>query len=233
MLYKDTIVTLCVDKSGNRYSHEKIDQNSPQICLYDALHYIANENKYALHDLIFHNIPVRDRLREVGLRQLLDEFMCLYSPWNMRNILDEFYRKTGDVKLAAFDIQLYRVDEVVKIWGQEIGNLETISQNTEIFIDRGGPFRIIDFADWGYHVGQAEEPYPCFDSEDWANEDRHYQNYIIRKDYIIDEEMERFYCVDTNGNACRVHEETPEEMLPMIYYKGDGDFMLVATKKNS
>ena len=32
-------------------------------------------------------------------------------------------------------------------------------------------------------------------------------------------------------NYCMVHENIPEENLPILYYKGDGKYMLLATKR--
>lgn len=215
MLYKDVIVTLRVDKSRFHYSHEKIDDNSPQICLYDALHYIANGDKYALHDLIFHNIPVRDRLRKVGLRQLLDEFMCLYSPWNMRDILDEFYRRWGDVKLAAFDIQLYSVADKVAILGGVV-DLKSLIKGQKHSNSDGMPI----------YAAKAAYRYPCFDAEDYANEDRYYQYYILRDNPISAEEF-----ADFKKRTEQLDEKTPPDLLPMAYYVGEGAYMLVATRK--
>lgn len=235
MLAKDTIVTLRIRKEDNHYAHEKIDPNSPQICLYDALRHIADENQYALHDLVFHNIPIRDRLRELGLRALLDELKYIHPLDNLDDIFNSFYKMWNDVVLSNFDIQLYRIDEVVSLWGQEIGNYERIKNSAEICSDHGGAYRIKDECDvdWDYHVGEISQPYPCFDSEDWANEDRYYQNFIIRQKPITEEEMKSFYELAMRGNYSRLHENTPEDMLPILYYKGDGDFMLVGTKKLS
>lgn len=80
------------------------------------------------------------------------------------------------------------------------------------------------------HVGEVWRPYPRFDSEDEAD-NRSYQNYIIRTAPISDEEMLRLVNLNSRINDCRVHEQTPEDMLPMVYYEGDGKTMLLATRQ--
>lgn len=69
-----------------------------------------------------------------------------------------------------------------------------------------------------------------FDSSVWGD-DRTYQNYIIRDHPIGNVEMIRFHDLPSGSNAIRVYEHIPTSMLPMVYYSGDGNYMLVATKK--
>lgn len=235
MLTNDTIVTLCIYEEDNIYTIAKSGPDSSKIRLYDALHYIAEKNKYALADLVFRNIPIRDRLREIGLRELLNELKAIHPLDKLDEIFNEFYKESNDVVVSDFDIQLYHKDEAIKLWGQEIGNLEKIKNCSEINVHYRGVQRTKEEKeiDWGFHVGDTSQLYPCFDSEDWASEDRYYQNYIIRKSPITDDEMQAFFEIKARYNFTRLHERTPADMLPILYYKGEGDFMLLGTRKKN
>ena len=79
------------------------------------------------------------------------------------------------------------------------------------------------------HVGEMWMPYPCFDAEDFANEDRTYQNYVLREQPITQDDMKALSELPSKGNECRISECMPAEVLPIVFYVGDGDTMLVAT----
>ena len=78
------------------------------------------------------------------------------------------------------------------------------------------------------HVGELWMSYPCFDSSDYLYENRTYQNYILRERPITFEDMERLRKLPSGMNAQRLSPSVPEDMLPMVYYVGDGDTMIVA-----
>ena len=80
------------------------------------------------------------------------------------------------------------------------------------------------------HIGELYEKYPCFDAEDYANENRYYQNFIFRKYPITNDDLETLYDLPQSTNFCKVTEQIPEEVLPILYYKGEGSTMLLATK---
>lgn len=77
-------------------------------------------------------------------------------------------------------------------------------------------------------VGEYSESYPTFDCYD-SSDNRSYQNYIIRKYPITDDE---FRAISELGhcNCCTITEETPLNYLPLVYYRGEGGFMLVAQR---
>ncbi len=81
----------------------------------------------------------------------------------------------------------------------------------------------------GLHVGELWESYPTFDSYD-ASDDRSYDNIIIRKRPISARDLKLLSEVKREMNACRVHENIPEELLPIIYHDGDNGYILVASK---
>lgn len=73
--------------------------------------------------------------------------------------------------------------------------------------------------------------YPKFDSSD-ACDDRSYDNYIIRKREITNTDMNRLFKVPSCRNAMRIHETIPTELLPVLYYGGSEDYMLLASAKS-
>lgn len=90
------------------------------------------------------------------------------------------------------------------------------------FVETGG------YAD--IHIGELYEKYPCFDAEDYANENRYYQNFIFRKQPVTNDDLETLYDLPQSTNFCKVTEQIPKEVLPMLYYRGEGSIMLLATK---
>ena len=46
--------------------------------------------------------------------------------------------------------------------------------------------------------------------------------------------MEQYFkTVSSPMDFCMVHEEIPKEFLPILYYNGDSDHVLLATEKRS
>lgn len=97
------------------------------------------------------------------------------------------------------------------------------------------------------YVVIVDKRYPCFDSEDYANENRYYQNYYLTTDRAKAERI----CKETEMEykyECRERGEEPqypvlepmfsmskieEHHLPYIYYHGEGDFMEVVQNRNA
>ena len=81
------------------------------------------------------------------------------------------------------------------------------------------------------HIGHFYESYPVFDSYDLAD-DRTYQNYIFCATPITENDMKDAFKNFHGFNFSMVHENMPEENLPILYYRGDGKYMLLATAKS-
>ena len=71
-----------------------------------------------------------------------------------------------------------------------------------------------------------------FDSSD-ASDGRSYNNYIISCNSLVEPMME-IYCsqVSVRSYFCMVHEDIPPYLLPILYYDGDSDCVLLATAKD-
>ena len=81
----------------------------------------------------------------------------------------------------------------------------------------------------GLHVVCIYEPYPCFDSEDYANEDRDYSNYFFSTRPFTKQQIDRLSKLPGRCNAQIVCDTMPEWSAPAVYYRGDGEKMVVAT----
>ena len=46
------------------------------------------------------------------------------------------------------------------------------------------------------------------------------------------EQMQQYANIKLESNYCMVHEHIPAENLPILYYVGDGPYMVLATKKS-
>lgn len=81
----------------------------------------------------------------------------------------------------------------------------------------------------GLYVLQMYEPYPCFDSDDYANEDRDYCNYFFSDRPFTNQQIEALAQIKAEMNSRIINDQTPEWAFPAIYYRGDGNIMIVAT----
>ena len=76
-------------------------------------------------------------------------------------------------------------------------------------------------------ISNRWEPFPCFDSYDYANENRRYNNYCFcSKDSDQWKEVEKLKLQDSN--FCLVGEGLPKELLPMVYVNDEYKLMIYA-----
>ena len=213
--------------------------------LQEAVHYVQKMpgGLYVYIDtIVLYNIRFRDCLRSKGLdgviRMLIDEAPEIAKE---DKALDDLRLKwTSRMKehIADYDIQCLPKDSLIYIDGYWFNGLSDIKSKTEI---SGNPSYY--FRKWyvsvenmqnpsGLHIGNISKSYPTFDSYD-SSDDRSYNNYVFSKKPFTEELMER-YCkeIDINSNFCMVHENIPEEFLPILYYDGDSDCVLLATAKS-
>ena len=93
------------------------------------------------------------------------------------------------------------------------------------------------------YVVIIEHLYPCFDSEDYANENRYYQNYYFttdrKKAERICEETVTGYTFTGKPQLYPILEpafsmgKIEEHHLPYIYYHGEGSLMQIVQNKNA
>ncbi len=78
----------------------------------------------------------------------------------------------------------------------------------------------------GVFVGEDSERYPCFDSEDYATENRYYWNIVFAKSKEeLDDKLEELRNMPSHCN----YDKLNESMAPMVYWEGDRYFDAMAT----
>ena len=162
-----------------------------------------------------------------------------YGPYLYRKNVYEVGNGYAERVLPPFDttrevtIQNVSINNEMEILGHVFHGLKDIQEHVEMSLYRSYSRGQADVrnakARCNIHVGEMWMPYPCFDAEDYANEYRTYQNYILRERPITQDDMKTLSELPSKGNECRISECMPAEMLPLVYYVGDGDTMLVAT----
>ena len=79
----------------------------------------------------------------------------------------------------------------------------------------------------GIYVGKDAERYPCFDSEDYASEDRFFWNIVFaRSKEELDRKLVELKSVSPQTN----YNKFSETLAPMIYWGGDNIYDVIATE---
>lgn len=192
-------------------------------------------------DIVLYNIRFRDCLREEGIegviKKLFDEAPEIAYETDALDNLKEKWRGRMKERIADYDIRCLPKDDWILIEDCLFDGLNDIDSQAEIC---GNPRHL--FKKWytregyirnpaGMHVGDIYENYPVFDSYD-VGDNRCYHNYVFSRVPLTEEMMEE-YCnkISSHFNNCMVHEDIPEVLLPIIYYNGDSDYVLLATAK--
>ena len=68
--------------------------------------------------------------------------------------------------------------------------------------------------------------FPCFDSSDFAYENRYYRNYWFCGNDLSAQRV--INSLEADMNSCRICEHLPKEAIPMVYYVDERKTMLVA-----
>ena len=161
-----------------------------------------------------------------------------YGPRLFRKNMYEVGYKNAEPLLPPFntteDVEVRKVsiNDDLFILGHVFHGLKDIQEHVEMSLYKDYSHeraRQLDpIASCDVHVGEMWYPYPCFDSSDFASENRSYQNFIFRAQSITQDDMKMLSELPNQGNQCRISEVVPSVMLPMVYYVGDGSTMLVA-----
>ena len=79
----------------------------------------------------------------------------------------------------------------------------------------------------GVYVGEDAKRYPCFDSEDYASEDRFFWNIVFaRSKEELDGKLIELKSVSPQTN----YNKFSETLAPMVYWGGDSIYDVIATE---
>lgn len=209
--------------------------------LNDAVIYFKEHGstlEYRIPEIIMNNICYRDYLRNYGIETLIMRLVAdvpeLKEDHKLLQSLREWYEEEGKT-LSGYDIQCYNIKDTITVLGHEFYGLDDVIAHRCAYgrlrysypsINDCTPKKSV--AD--IHVSEFYESYPVFDSFD-IGDDRTYQNYVFTSEPIGDEKLKQIFEINHNCNYCMVHEQIPESLLPILYYSGEGDYMLLAIKK--
>lgn len=190
---------------------------------------------YLLDKIVQYNICYRDHLRAYGITSLISKLAEEATSLDDESFrhLRQWWSRIGHI--AAYDIQCYGIGDRITVCGHTFNGLEDIRAHCEIIgkecFTGFECFTPKDFEVYdNVHIGEIYESYPIFDSSDLCD-DRTFQNYIFRKKPVTETVMKNAFKIPHGINCCMVHENIPEHLLPVLYYEGDGGYMLLATKK--
>ena len=188
-----------------------------------------------LDRFIQYNIVMRDMLRQKGIEGLLDEIFTIVpknsiSPLTIRYITKYWTENP----IADYDIQMYHIDDDITILGHTFHGLQGVRQHCEMLASQGSHLLCFPTKEHvpleNIHVGMIDKSYPKFDSYDYSDT-RCYENYIFAPQPITKEQMLQYANIKQESNYCMVHEHIPAENLPILYYVGEGPYMVLATPK--
>ncbi len=194
-------------------------------------------SRFILSDIVQYNIRYRDLLRQSGIESLVNKLVGeapeLKDDKAALNYLREWWQRERHV--AAYDIQCYNIGDEITVLGHTFHGLKDVAEHCAIVgkefrsdIECFTPKKFDEYSD--IHIGEIYQSYPQFDSYD-CDDNRTYQNYIFRREPITADELKKAFLIPHDSNFRMVHEDIPENLLPVLYYKGDGDYMLLATSK--
>lgn len=227
------MVKIAEGKWGIEYRHGQY-----RFTLEEALEYIVEQHEeYMLKDVVLYNVPLRDRLREVGARAFAEELKQLRPDdaiW--AEYVDSLQACLRDIRLADFDIRLYATTDDFSVGGYTFHGLDDLKRQT-CLSGASGVDMVRCFSDremsHAPYVGELYERYPCFDSEDFASEDRYYLNFIIRDTIISRDDLQTLNALDGMHDCQKLTEQTPPNLLPMVYYDGESGYILVGDVKQA
>lgn len=188
-----------------------------------------------LINIVQYNLCYRDYLKEFGfdslIERLFNEVPELRKEKESLLYLNDWWRERNK-KIAPYDIQCYNINDQVTILGHTFNGLGDIFKHRTVAGRRySDNFLHMPNSEYeGIHIAEIYDEYPKFDEFD-CDDDRTYQNYFFSDLPITDMEMKKMKSCSYTSNYCMVHESIPEELLPMLYYGGDGKYMLLATPK--
>lgn len=136
--------------------------------------------------------------------------------------------------------EIIPINEPVCILGHTFENLQAVRKEVEVsstigHADKRG--KRLDIWDKPYissrtpaapvpgvHVLEIYERYPCFDSSDYACEDRYFTNYFFSTEPFTNPMVTQLALLRYHGDSHPDAADIPDGLIH-LYYKGEGDVM--------
>ena len=196
-----------------------------------------------IEDIVRYNIRFRDCLREKGIddviNMLIGEAPAIAVDTKAIDHLEDMWFCKMKGNIANYDIRCLPKNDWYLIEDCWFEGINDIDSQVEMYGSVKGyeMERCLHLGSKsnpaGLHIGHLQENYPIFDSFD-ASDNRKFNNYVFSRDLLTEERMEQYFKkVSSHIDFCMVHEEIPDEFLPILYYNGSSDYILLATRKES
>ena len=207
--------------------------------LSDAVDVLGYNIKYLLPQIVRYNLQYRNLVRARGIGHtwlhLIKEAPALLDIDDIFNYLEMDFKRNP---LGDHDIYYHPVDCVMFVSGMVFSGLDDLKMSVGITgpatspasprdLRRETPRHRMDQR----HVAELSCDIPCFDSYDYASDDRRFQNYFVSPEEFTSSQLELICSLPAKFNACKITETIPAAALPAIYYKGEGNVLLIADRR--
>lgn len=209
--------------------------------LQDAIKYMKRRgymSSFALCDIVQYNVCYRDHLRMHGMDSLISRLLeeaPVLKDENMQFVYLREFVKEDDI--AEYDIICCDIKDKVTIHGHTFDGLKDIRSHVEaraMGLSHGFHYCGLceGHKEGPVHVAEIYDLYPTFDEFD-VPERRFYENFIFSTSVITKDDLRSAYKTPHFFNFCMVHEDIPSNKLPILYYGGKADYMLLAIEKGA
>lgn len=215
--------------------------------LAEAVESLGRSLEYYIPKLVLYNVCYRDMFHDNGFESLKQHLLTEAPRLANDSMAMKALEKLRDFKIAPFDIQCLPCDSVLSFFGIEANGFRALKQAVGIrtqywhtnnpyllksafrpSIHREKPEKPIK----GLYIAEIYERYPCFDSDDYANENRYFQNFFISRTPFSDDRIMEYMKNKATTNVCMVRDDLSLQSLPAVYYVGEGNYMLAANEKH-
>lgn len=195
-----------------------------------------NRLRYYLGNIVLFNVRYRDIFRAGGAETLypalFKEAPALQKEKSALKSLEDALDRRG--RLGDYDIQCISVNDSFCVHGRVFDGLNDVRKNVELYMRRRrepSESKHYQHRLGDVHVLCYYEPFPIFDSSDWG-EDRTYCNFFFKNWRFGVSDFRRIDEIPDDGNLNKANERLPfVNEMPLLYYPGDGDSMLLVTAK--
>ena len=192
----------------------------------------GNED-YVSVEIVMKHPSIRDYicLTDFGkmddLRELIATREGMYKVFSSAQRLMERWPTPLEEKLSG--AKLVETDEFYVVSGEE-SKIVKLNKNCKLNV-MGHTFQgIEDIMSWEGTkpmILEKSKLFPCFDSYDYASENRFYHNYLFCKDEADANEKKPVYDAIPRGYGCVIDRKYPEHLRPLVYYADESNEMTV------